>query len=79
MQQAEYRLRRCPVHHALAIDEILQMITFEVRTPWKMNRTLLALAVTCKAWSPVALDELWKEITTGELAAISSIRVGTIV
>jgi hypothetical protein len=74
-QRVELRLRRSAVQNALAIDEILRMITLQLRGD---SASLLALAVTCKTWSAVALNELWTEISSQQLARISLMRVGTI-
>jgi len=69
-------LRPCATHRALAIDEILRMITMRLRGD---STSLLALATTCKAWSAVAVEGLWTEITSGQVARISSLRVGILV
>ncbi|PVG04597.1 hypothetical protein CPB86DRAFT_831030 [Serendipita vermifera] len=58
------RRSRSSVQSTLIINEILYMITRFLQGD---HLTLSALARTCKAWSPLAARELWREVWTRQL------------
>jgi hypothetical protein len=56
------------MHHCLEIDEILRLIFEEVsencRQWGKRDGSLVALALTCRVFSGIALDLLWSAMNT---------------
>ncbi|KAF9448667.1 hypothetical protein P691DRAFT_32469 [Macrolepiota fuliginosa MF-IS2] len=55
------------MHHCLSIPEIFQLISEQVHWCWDGDsgpHPLVSLACTCRAWSEIALDELWCTIDT---------------
>ena len=56
------------MHQALLISEILNEIFSRCS-----KHTLLQTALVCHAWSDVALDEIWRDVTIGTFASLLQI------